>query len=185
MDKDEKVSALCEAVASGDVSYARRVLSDGVHPDETVDDGVPPLALAVANGDLAMAAALIEAGADVNYNCESGLSILAVAIQKANEEAVKLLLAKRADPNKRVFSGGRTVLHMASVMGLADIIRALVKGGADVHVQDHDGFTPIMIAIGARKQQAVEALLACGAEWPDKPGTEKKPTPAVIQLGKE
>lgn len=183
MDKNEKIAALCEAVSQGDVAYAQRVLDDGVHPDATQEPGITPLALATANGDLPMMECLLGAGADVNFPCDSGMSILSLAIQKANLDALGILLAKGADPNRRLFEGERTVLHMAAVMGLADIIKALVKSGADVDQMDKSGYNAIMMAIGAGKQQAVEALLSCGAKWPDKPGADKKSSPKVIELG--
>lgn len=64
-----------------------------------------------------------------------------------HEKIVELLLKKGgADPNQR-FGNGATVLHTAAMRGSDDIVKFLIKNGADVNVQDDSGRAPLYWAV--------------------------------------
>ena len=45
------------------------------------------------------------------------------------------------------FDSGTTCLHDAAKYGRADIAKLLLDKGADVHVKDRAGFTPLHVSI--------------------------------------
>lgn len=75
--------------------------------------------------------------------------ILNWAVLSAHYPIVLLLLQKGANPNI-LNSLLRTPLHLAADYGSIKIIKALLKGGALVNVQDGRGFTPLHTAIKSK-----------------------------------
>jgi ankyrin repeat protein len=56
-------------------------------------------------------------------------------------------------PVNGLTTGGRTPLHYACEHGYIDIVRALIKSGANVNIGDKSGWTPIHLAcLGAWPQ---------------------------------
>src|SRR5450759_251982 len=94
---------LLEAVRSGDVDSARRMLAAGADVNFCDGEGATLLMLASHAGDLSMVRALIEAGADVNASDERSWTPLMKA-------------AYNAEQNR----------------GFADVVQALIDAGANV-----------------------------------------------------
>ena len=61
--------------------------------------------------------------------------------------------------------GGYTALMAASEMGYIDIVKLLIKEGADVNVQDDDGITALRRAYKFGHTEIIELLMAAGAEY--------------------
>ncbi len=59
--------------------------------------------------------------------------------------AVRIMVEAGANLNKQC-EHGRTALHMASAWGHLDVVRFLMKKGADPTIRDNDGMTPPMVA---------------------------------------
>ena len=78
---------------------------------------------------------------DINYvHSAYGYTGLHVAVQAGNLEIVELLINGRADPNIR----GRDdlcVLFVAAASGFTDIVKVLLKAGADASFK-HKGVSP-------------------------------------------
>lgn len=96
----------------------------------------------------------IKNGADVNAIDVMGRTPLCLAARFAatyysrNDQMmlmVKHLLLAKANPNVPD-SEGRTPLHWAAYIGRPDIAEALIGSGADVHLKDNDGKTPLQLA---------------------------------------
>lgn len=66
-----------------------------------------------------------------------------------------------ADVNTRD-GDGRTPLHHAALRDSAEAIMALLRHGAELDVEDHNGKTPLQL-IGCSKRSAFEALADAGA----------------------
>lgn len=88
---------------------------------------------AVYNSDLQMADFLLQQGAVIDYKLvENKEPLIYVAAYRDDFEMVKLLLEYGADPDARI-DDGSTALFMASLMENLDIIKELVKSGANVN----------------------------------------------------
>lgn len=58
---------------------------------------------------------------------------------------------------------GNTALHIASLAGQEEVVKVLVKLGANVNVQSQNGFTPLYMAAQENHDAVVSFLLANGA----------------------
>jgi hypothetical protein len=89
-------------------------------------------------------------------------------------EIVRLLLATGADPNAAKNRRRSTPLHYAAdgfITGpvwdpkrQVETIRCLLEHGADLHLQDQNGATPLHRAVRTRCAAAVKCLLEAGAD---------------------
>jgi ankyrin repeat protein len=62
-------------------------------------------------------------------------------------EAIQLLIDRGLDVDAQA-SDGQTAAHGAAMQGYDEVIRFLAAKGARLDVQDHDGFTPLDVALG-------------------------------------
>ena len=58
---------------------------------------------------------------------------------------------------------GNTPLHYAACGGYEDVVRVLIKGGANVEEHNENGHTPLMEAASAGKVNVAKILLEAGA----------------------
>lgn len=96
----------------------------------------------------------------------SGKSQLQRACKKGEILEVENLLSRGADPNECDF-GGFTCLHEAALAGHSEIVRILLKSGAEVNRQAleiGDLETPLMDACENKHFDTVEILLRHGAD---------------------
>lgn len=90
-----------------------------------------PLHLASRQGSVGVVDALVAAGADVNARTSTGSTALMLAAASGQNGAVATLLAHHANVNAREAASGETALMFAAALDRADVVRALVAGGAD------------------------------------------------------
>jgi len=126
---------LLEAVKTGDIDSARKLLSGGADVDSRDSDGSTLLMLASHAGNLAMVLALIKAGAEVNACDERGWTPLMKAAYNAELDR-----------------------------GFADVAQALIDAGANVEMPISYGIRPLMLAAGYGETAVVETLLKAGAD---------------------
>ena len=85
-----------------------------------------------------------------------------------NGKVVRVLYEAGADPEAMLTAAadGLTPLHVATTRRIASVgtIRALLDGGANVHVRDSSGQTPLHMACSRSSADAVEVLLLWGAD---------------------
>ena len=90
---------------------------------------------------------------------------------QAGDNSLALQLAKDGlDVNARTDWGG-TPLHMASALGCAEVVRALLEAGAEVDARDPEGQTPLAVAVFSSSNgvspAVVSELLKAGAKVQD------------------
>ena len=81
---------------------------------------------------------------DIDELNASGLNALQQCALDGNLEGLKLLLSLGADCNKRG-RGGWTALHYAASEGYLEIVRYLMRHGANVRIADHNQKFPVEI----------------------------------------
>ena len=91
--------------------------------------GSAPLLFVARNGDVDTARVLVDAGADVNERAAAGTSALVISAHSRHTALAIYLLEKGADPNAA--DAGYSALHAAVLRGDVELVRALLRHGAD------------------------------------------------------
>ena len=94
-----------------------------------------PLHIASRSGGAAIVKALLKAGSDPNVATASGATALHLAAASGSAEAVTALLDHKADVNAKESEWGQTPLIFAAAADRADVIRVLLKRGADASIR--------------------------------------------------
>ena len=157
-------TALHWAAYKGDVETARLLLRAGARVDARNRYHVTPLELAAGRGSAPLVEALLVAGADPNSTRPEGETVLMAAARTGSVDVLRLLLAHGADVGAREDWRGQTALHWAAAENHAPAVHALVELGADVDARSHAGWSALLFAVRAGRQEAVRALLEAGAD---------------------
>jgi ankyrin repeat protein len=118
------------------------------------------LVKAAGVGDVEQMRSLLQKGADVNLRDATGQTPLFAAARYGKLEAAQLLLDQKADAQP-LEKGDRSAvpLYAAALNGHADIIKLLVKHGADVNFKTSSGETAIFAAIKQRRLESLKTLI--------------------------
>ncbi len=114
-------------------------------------DGFQPLALAASFGRAEALSVLLEAGADPNEPSRNTRQVrpLHSAVAHRRPEAAlrsaEVLLSRGAEVNVAQ-PGGWTPLHQAAASGHAELVKLLLRAGADVQATSDDGRTAAQLA---------------------------------------
>jgi len=192
------------AARSGDVESVRLLLAAGANVNDTLPNGMSALVLAAHSGNGTAARLLVEKGANPNA-AEIGYTALHAAVLRSDLDLVNHLLDHGANPNAQITKGtplrrnsqdfnlpatliGATPYWLAAKFVEADLMRALVAGGADPGTPIKDGTTPLMAAAGLKEGNAREAdrrglNLVDGGKLPDETRVVEAVRVALLQPG--
>ena len=170
----EGETALHTAAAWGHTNIMRLLLDHGamVDPQEEGNPRPTPLSVAISNSDHDSVQLLIEKGPDMDRDSEiHGPPLMKAIFWAYNEKMVRLLLESGADPNmETAFGHGGNALHravsreMGGIFINSKIIRLLIAKGANLEAKDHDGRTPLLVAVRKACVDMVTFLLELGAD---------------------
>lgn len=149
---------LYETTVRGDLKIFRYLVRHGAKPTllETF--------VSIQNRRIDILRALLCAGADPNWkHPKTEQTLLGKAVHFTRDAAfVALLLKGGANPN--AMTGRRYPLNLAAVIGDVKICKLLLRHGAKIDQQDFFKRTPVMDAAFKGHKEAVNLLLAKGAD---------------------
>lgn len=152
-------SAFFDRIRSGDLSTVRQILAD--RPAAThwqqVQNGQSCLHVAAMANQVRIAAELVKAGADIEARDHLGRTPLLQAARSGQAAIIDFLVKRHADMNA-ADKKGNTALHLAAQGINADTIIALMARGANSVRLNHDGGTPVDVAL-ATGNQAMAAVI--------------------------
>jgi ankyrin repeat protein len=155
-------TALMYAALSGDASTVRLLLQNGADINAAATNGWTALMIAAVEDYESVVQALVESGADVNQVDVYGWTPLMRAIYEQRGSAAKALLAVPALKINAQNEYGATALHYAATVGDVDLVRLLLKRGANVRARDTAGHTPAMRATENGHPELLTLLKSAG-----------------------
>lgn len=155
--------ALCRAIEDNNQTKAIRLIEDGVDVNYTPEDEMPLIALCMKYRSIAIAKLLINNELDLGVDLDmDGIKVPllfgAAALYTGSSDErtlamIELLLKKGANPNKQVDTLGIPILPFLVVAygeGQTedwDVVRLLVKYGADVNIEMNSNEDPDLVGI--------------------------------------
>jgi N-acyl-D-amino-acid deacylase len=172
--KSGHTALLVAAGYDGAAASVDRLLAAGapiaVATSTGIIPGSTPLARAVLRGDAAMVRRLAASGASV-HGSNAIAQPLHLAVWQGDAAMATLLLDLGARIDEPLTMedepSGQTPLMVAADEGSLPLVRLLLARGANVHLRDGEGLTPLMIAASASdrgSEAIVRALIAAGAD---------------------
>ncbi|RSL46448.1 hypothetical protein CEP54_013846 [Fusarium duplospermum] len=153
-------TALHIAAANGLVEAATRLIDAHANLSELDNEEQQPLHKACSGGSVDIVNLLLKNGANTQIAEEDGWSPLHFASRCGHTEVIKALLTEdNTNIDATESLEGWTALHLAIYNGHGDAASALLKEGANVGIQDNDGWTPLMTATNKKHDKIVEELL--------------------------
>ena len=149
------------AVEVDNADQIKKMLAQGMDPNLLDTRGQPALIVALQGQSLKVAKVLMDApGVRIDAVNHAGETPLMMAALKAEVDAATALVAHGAAVNKE----GWSPLHYAATGGSAAIVKLLLAHGAALEARSPNLTTPLMMAARYGNEEAVDALLAAGAD---------------------
>ena len=143
------------------------ILDNGQDVNERFEGNLTILLMATITGNKEVIELLVDRGADVNAAAQEGdmdITPMYAAIFLGHTDVVNLFLSRGGgDKNFREKPTGRTILHIATLTGIRDIVALLVNAGYDVNATDNSGKTPLHYAAQYGHEKIAELLIQNGA----------------------
>ncbi|KAF7008475.1 hypothetical protein CFC21_023219 [Triticum aestivum] len=154
--------ALHLAATNGRTDVCRYLVQDlGIPVDALSDERETPLLLAATFGHTATAAWLLERGASPRAPDVDGETPLHWAAYNGDRDLAMLLLCKGADVGAANPRG--TALHVAAMRGCPEVIRVLLRHGADPNKFASRVFTPLVSSLLGGSVECMKLLIEAGA----------------------
>ncbi len=143
----------------------RALLKAGADPNARWQ-GKTPIMHALEEQKWDIAKLLLKSGADARAQSDNGFTLLMFALPsfidggsdpKAPVQMFQTLLDAGADVKPQDKRNGASALHYAAIVGHTEIVKLLLKAGADVNAKDFQGRTPLDVAQGQKTRAALEA----------------------------
>lgn len=141
----EHSSLLRKAIIDDDLAIAKNLIKEGYDINQLDEKGWPPLALATSCRRIPIMKMLIEADACLDQGASFGTAAIFHAASGPDQstEALQLLIEEGTEIENHNDTDGRSPLQQAIIENLTTKVRLLLKAGADVHYEDHDGRTAL------------------------------------------
>eukprot|EP01029_Cantina_marsupialis_P011917 TRINITY_DN26421_c0_g1_i1.p1 TRINITY_DN26421_c0_g1~~TRINITY_DN26421_c0_g1_i1.p1 ORF type:complete len:215 (+),score=55.79 TRINITY_DN26421_c0_g1_i1:130-774(+) len=162
---DDKRTPLHWACAGGQFEVADFLLKiEGIKVNTRDESEWTPLMSAISAGAFEIVQLLVLKGARLTAINETGHSIFHYL--KGNEKIAEYLLAQVSDSSDldvQDHSAEETALHRAASRGDIEVVRLLIKSGADLNISDRKKQTPLHLAYAAKHDDIAAILIEAGA----------------------
>ena len=184
-------TALQAAAHQNDVEPVRFLLRAGATID-THDNGDTALQIAAKCGNIPMVQILRSHGADINAPAYGfcGRTVLQAAAENGNPILVNLCLEATTRSSWPAITnapparwGGRTALQAAAENGHIEVVRILLRSGANINgpIAETYGITVFQAAVKSGEWSMVILILTAGADTHTPPGTKAALAIAIEQ----
>lgn len=150
------------ATKHGNFANVKELLEHGADPNSLTVDGETPLNIAIEHGHTDVAKLLVKFGADPYAQNSAGITPLGNAIYKGCYNFVKLVLKNEkgpyGQPHLFASSTGQTALGILPIKSANELVKFLIKFGADINIIDKLGITPRVIAEENNDQELKDLL---------------------------
>ena len=146
IDKNIDMQGFREAALNGQIGIIRDQLPHVQNVDAADESGNTALMLAGYNGHTEIVRLLLDQGADVNHTNRDGRNVLMYTASGPYPETVELLLERGAVLDRADKEEHFTALMWAAAEGHLDVVKVLLKHGADPALKDVDGDTAASFA---------------------------------------
>lgn len=154
---EDKISWLLVAVQTNDFDTVLKLLETGIDINRSDLNGFTPLHIACYTGNIKIVETLLKYKADPNTISKSGTALLLASFM-GDIGIVKTLLSHRADPNISSPYLKRTPLMAAAENGHAEIVKLLLKSGADKNAISENGDFAFSLAYKNRHMEIVQLV---------------------------
>uniref|UniRef100_A0A3Q1GKR0 Protein phosphatase 1 regulatory subunit 27 n=1 Tax=Acanthochromis polyacanthus TaxID=80966 RepID=A0A3Q1GKR0_9TELE len=100
-------------------------------------------------------------------------------VRRGDMEQIGRFMRARKVRVDTLFHSGMAALHEAVLTGNLEVVKLLVKYGADVHQRDEDGWTPLHMACSDGYPEIARYLLAMGASTEAENESGEKPADLI------
>lgn len=184
-------STLYVATKHSNVEMMEILLSKGADPDNMAMDGYFPLLISVINRDISKIKLLLKYNVNINRKYCSKLTVLHYLIYDWNNSVedcniLELLLASR-EIDLDYMIHRKTYLMIAVDQGHLDIVRLLIKYGADINFKNDYCATALMYAKRNNNTEMINYLLKNGAKDSDTMSCNVKIilNPKILELSEQ
>ncbi len=176
-------SPVLEAARRGDAAVLQLLLKAGADPESANAEGETALMLVARTGNIEAARLLLKHGAKVDAREKWGGQTALIWAAAQNQAAmVQFLISKGATVDARsvvrdwprrmtaeerpkdMNRGGMSALMFAARDGHIDVVRTLLKAGADPEFTDPDGSTALIVALMNGHWDTAKLLIESGAD---------------------
>jgi len=158
--------AIFFAIRNGLNELVAPILDSGQDVNERFAGNMSILLMATITGNKEVIQLLVDRGADVNAASQEGGMIITpmyAAIFLGHTDIADLFLSRGVDKDFRDKPTGRTLLHIATLKGVRDMVSLLANGGYDINATDNAGKTPLHYAAQYGHKKIAEFLFQNGA----------------------
>jgi len=152
---------------------AAYLIAKGAKVNHRSNEGGTALMEVCGRGSVNVAELLLKNGADINGSDSTGHTALSLTAFSRNPDAMsKFLIMNGADVNPAGCTHGKsctchpghmTPLHAAAMMGQLEMAKNLITSGAKINVYNHNGYTPLLLAVKGGNDKLTKYLVENGA----------------------